>query len=68
LSKFGDLNSHEITYSPSPVPTKKWLENAESYTVYFIGLSAVKRETNGYNTGYSGYYNVGTQIAVERIP
>lgn len=69
LSKFGDLNSHEITYSPDPVPTKKWLENGESYTVYFIGLSAAKRETNGYNSGIdpSGY-STGTQIAVERLP
>jgi len=69
LSKFGDFNSHEITYSPSPVPTKKWLENGESYTVYFIGLSAAKRETNGYNSGYdTSGYSTSTQIAVERIP
>jgi hypothetical protein len=67
MSKFGDLNSHEITYSPAPVPTKKWLESTESYTVYYVGLSAAKRETNGYNTGINGNYYTSTSFAVERI-
>ena len=67
LSKFGDLNSHQITYSPSPVPTKKWLETGESYTVYYLDLSASKRQTNGYNTGYDDHYITSTSFAVERI-
>jgi hypothetical protein len=67
ISKFGDLNSHQITYSPSPVPTKKWLEIGESYTVYYLGLTAVKRETNGYNSGLSGTYVASASFAVERI-
>ena len=67
LTKFGNLNSNEITYSPAPVPTKKWLESGESYTVYYVDLTAAKRETNGYNTGISGTYINSTQFAVERI-
>jgi hypothetical protein len=68
IAKFGDLDSHEITYSPKPVPTKKWLESTESYTVYYVDLKAQKRETNGYNSGLSGEYVNSAQFAVERIP
>jgi hypothetical protein len=68
IGKFGDLNSHLITYSPSPSPTKKWLEPAESYTLYYVDLVAQKRETNGYNSGLSGNYVNGAQFAVERLP
>jgi hypothetical protein len=67
LSKFGDLNSHQITYSPSPVPTKKWLESGEGYTLYYVNLSANKRETNGYNSGISGTYINSASFAVERL-
>jgi len=68
LGKFGNLNSNEITYSPDPVPTKKWLESGESYTVYYVGLTGAKRETNGYNTGINANYITSTAFAVERIP
>jgi hypothetical protein len=67
ISKFGNLNSNQITYSPAPVPTKKWLESTESYTVYYLGLTASKRETNGYNSGLSGTYVNSASFAVERI-
>ena len=67
MSKFGNLNSNQITYSPAPVPTKKWLELTESYTVYYLNLTARKRETNGYNSGLSGVYVNSTSFAVERI-
>ena len=68
IGKFGDLNSHDITYSPSPPPTKKWLELAEGYTLYYVDLVAQKRETNGYNSGLSGNYVNSAQFAVERLP
>lgn len=67
LGKFGNLNSNQITYSPSPAPAKKWLEIGESYTVYYIDLSAAKRQTNGYNDGIDESYYNSTSFAVERI-
>ncbi len=67
VGKFGDLNAHEITYSPAPVPTAKWLAPAQYFTMLTVGLTAVKRVTNGYNTGYSSTYETSATVAVERI-
>ncbi|WP_448103794.1 hypothetical protein [Pedobacter panaciterrae] len=68
-SKFGDSNSHQITFVPLPVPTGKWLEPTESYATVSIGLTASKRTTNGYGAGANaGNYIVSAGVAIERLP
>lgn len=43
-----------------------WMSSSEQYVVISGGLTAVKRQTNGYNTGNSGIYHQTFSFAIER--
>ncbi len=67
LSKFGDNNSHAITYTPSAAEGG-WLKADVGYSLFYVGLSAAKRQTNGYNSGLdSSSYSVAFTFAIQKI-
>lgn len=45
-----------------------WMQATEQYVVISGNLTAVKRQTNGYNTGYSNTYINYFSFAIERKP
>lgn len=66
VTKFGDFDAHEITYTPA-ASEGGWLHGIESYSMFSVGLYAAKRQTNGYNGGISGTYQTGATFAIEKI-
>lgn len=66
LDKFGDVNPHAITYTPTAAEGG-WLKPTEDYSLFNVSLSAQKRETNGYNTGISGVYHASHTFAIQKI-
>ncbi|MDQ3022449.1 MAG: hypothetical protein M3R36_18060 [Bacteroidota bacterium] len=66
LTKFGDYNSHAITYTPSAVE-EGWLKSTEGYSLFFVHLKAAKRQTNGYNSGISSLYSSTFTFAIQKF-
>jgi hypothetical protein len=63
---FSDAGLINVALQPA-VSEGGWIKTGEYYTVHSFHLSAVKRVTNGYNTGHEVYNYLSNSIAMERL-
>lgn len=65
LDEFYDSGFISVEIQPDP-SEGGWIKPEEYFTKIHFYLQAVKRRTNGYNTGLSDEYEARTQILMER--